>query len=199
MPSASNRARPRYLRFLIAIALFIGSFMVVKPIWHAFALEGNARYPVFLIPATAMLLFIREVRSHALQSGRINPAVDRYLKRLAGFMLAYFALLLVAHHVEDNVSISIVGRWIVSILPALPLLGSIWTIGRYLTEEQDEYVRMLAVRSSLFATGITLAIATVWGFLEQANLVAHFPLSYIFAIWCAGLGLGQMTQKACGK
>jgi hypothetical protein len=108
-------------------------------------------------------------------------------------------LLLLAIYVEDGFPLSSAGRLFVAILPALPLLGSIWTIGRYLAEEEDEYVRMLAVRSSLFATGATLALATIWGFLEQVGLAPHFPVSFIFAIWCAGLGLGQMSQKALGK
>ena len=194
MPSG----RLHYLRFFLAIALFLSSFFVVKPIWHAFDLTGDGRYPVFLIPLVATLLFVREARGHAFQNGRINPALDRYLRGLTAFMMCYFAFLLLANYLGDHFALTGVASWLVALLLAVPVLGSILTMGRYLAEERDEYVRLLAIRSSLFATGLLLAIATVWGFLEQAAVVGHFPSSFAFGIWCGGLGIGQVVQRARG-
>ena len=54
----------------------------------------------------------------------------------------------------------------IAVLPALPLLYVFWIIGRYLAEQHDEYLRLLQVRKALVATGFTLAVATVSGFLE---------------------------------
>lgn len=190
--------RPHNLRFLLVVTLFLASFFVVKPIWDLFELTGNARYPIILIPLVATLLFVREVRRNAFQNGRINPALDLYLRRLTSCMMAYFALLLLANYLESKFALTGAAAWLVALMPAVPVLGSIVTIGRYLADEQDEYVRLLAVRSSLFATGMLLALATVWGFLEQAGAVGHFPSSFAFGIWCAGLGVGQAVQKACG-
>lgn len=197
MSDALSTPRPRHVRFFMAIALFLASFFVVRPIWHMFDLAGDARYPVFLIPLVATILFVREVRANAIQNGRINPALDRYLRRLTAFMMAYFALLLLTNYLGDHFTLSGAATWLVALLPAVPVLGSLLTMGRYLVDEQDEYVRLLAVRSSLFATGLLLAIATVWGFLEQASAVGHFPSSFAFGIWCAGLGIGQVVQRAC--
>ncbi len=190
--------RPLPIRFFAIVALFFASFFVVKPIWHSFALSGDARYPVFLIPLLATLLFFAELRRHAARNGRMGPAVSRYMTRLASCMTAYFALLLLANYLTEHNALTGPAAWAIALLPALPILGAIITILRYLAEEEDEYIRLLAVRSSLIATGLTLAVATVWGMLEQAGLAAHFPVSTIFAIWCVGLGVGQMTQKvAC--
>ena len=59
------------------------------------------------------------------------------------------------------------------LLPALPIIGIFAAIGRYLVEEQDEYVRMLMVRQTLWASGFALSVATIWGFLENFGLVGH--------------------------
>jgi hypothetical protein len=62
-------------------------------------------------------------------------------------------------------------------------------IGRYLVEEQDEYLRMRMVRQILWATGLTLTATTLWGFLEDAGL-PHLPMFYVAVGWFVGLGIG---------
>ena len=69
-------------------------------------------------------------------------------------------------------------------------------MGRYLVEEQDEYVRMLTVRQTLWATGFALSVATVWGFLESFNLVGHIDAYYVAVLWFGGLGLGACINRA---
>ena len=76
-------------------------------------------------------------------------------------------------------------------------------IGRLLVEEQDEYLRMLLVRQTLVATGFTLTIVTVWGFLENLDLVAHVDAFYVAILWFVGLGVGScfnwLTLKRDGE
>jgi len=85
--------------------------------------------------------------------------------------------------------------FVVAVLPALPIIGIFGAIGRYLVEEQDEYVRMLMVRQILWASGLTLSFATVWGFLDNFGLVGHADGYWLIALWFAGLGLGGMVNK----
>ena len=68
-------------------------------------------------------------------------------------------------------------------------------MGRYLVEEQDEYVRMLLVRQSLWASAFALSIATVWGFLESFGLAGHIEAFYIAVVWFFGLGLGSISNR----
>ena len=79
--------------------------------------------------------------------------------------------------------------YFVAIFPALPIIGIFGALGRYLVEEQDEYVRMLMVRQALWASGFALSLATVWGFLENFGLVGHADGYYdrdrlVFWAWC---------------
>jgi hypothetical protein len=82
-----------------------------------------------------------------------------------------------------------------AILPALPLIGVFAAIGRYLVEEQDEYVRMLMVRQTLWASGLLLSVATIWGFLEAFELAPHVIAYWSACIWFAGLGIGVLINR----
>ena len=86
-------------------------------------------------------------------------------------------------------------RYAVAVLPALPIVGVIATMGAFLVEQKDEYQRMLMVRQCLFAMGFTLAATTIWGFLESYELVAHIPAWLTFILFCAGLLLVQLIQR----
>ena len=83
----------------------------------------------------------------------------------------------------------------IAALPALPIIGIFATIGRYLVEEQDEYVRMLMVRQTLWASGFTLSVATIWGFLDNFELVGHVDGYWVAVLWFFGLGVGGIANK----
>ena len=40
------------------------------------------------------------------------------------------------------------------------------------------------------ATGFTLSVVTIWGFLENFGLVSHVDAFYIAVLWFFGLGVG---------
>ena len=77
-------------------------------------------------------------------------------------------------------------------------LAILFVVGRYLTEETDEYLRLMMTRQALIASAFTLSIATVWGFLENFELVPHVPMYWAFIIWCAGLGVGTLANELRG-
>jgi hypothetical protein len=77
----------------------------------------------------------------------------------------------------------------------IPIIGMIVTMARLLVEETDEYQRMRIVRASLVATGLLLAIASVWGFLEMFELVPHVWAWAAFPVWAVGLALGQLANR----
>ena len=86
-------------------------------------------------------------------------------------------------------------EYLVAILPALPIIGIFGAIGRYLVEEQDEYVRMLMVRQTLWASGFTLSVATIWGFLDNFGLSAMSTAIGSRSLWFVGLGIGGIVNK----
>jgi hypothetical protein len=124
-----------------------------------------------------------------------TPATKRYNWRVVWLSLAYAALLITAVYGFKHQLVPSSLKYAVAVLPALPIIGVFVAIGRYLVEEQDEYVRMLMVRQTLWASGFTLSVWTVWGFLESFDLVGHVDGYWVAVCWFFGLGLGGLANK----
>jgi len=124
-----------------------------------------------------------------------TSAWKRYNVRVIWLSLLYCAFLLPAVYGFKHQLVPHTFAYLVAILPALPIIGIFGAIGRYLIEEQDEYVRMLMVRQILWASGLTLSFATVWGFLDNFRLVGHADGYWLIVIWFAGLGIGGIVNK----
>lgn len=128
-----------------------------------------------------------------------TPAIRRYNIRVLVLSAAYAVLLIGAIHAFKTHRLVSPLTYVAAILPALPIVGIFVAIGRYLVEEQDEYVRMLMVRQALIASGFALSIATIWGFLENFDLVAHIDAYYIAVLWFAGLGIGACVNALANR
>ena len=57
--------------------------------------------------------------------------------------------------------------YLLAVLPALPLVGSLVIVGLYIAEESDEFERSILVQSMLWGLGGALSVSTVWGFLSD--------------------------------
>ncbi|WP_448663401.1 hypothetical protein ACG3SL_01645 [Sphingomonas sp. CJ20] len=121
----------------------------------------------------------------------MNAAQRRYMWRFLPAMGVYSVVIvgssfaMRAWHPEGALLL------LVSLAPALPLLAAIAAIGLYLTEEKDEFIRSRNATAALGALGLLLAVATVWGFLEEGGVVGHLPLWVAFPFWAFGLGVSQ--------
>lgn len=126
---------------------------------------------------------------------RFSPAQRRYNRRVLILSLIYTALLFAAVYLLSRHLVSGPLAYVVGILPALAVCGFFWLMAVYLVEESDEYLRMLQVRQLLFATGIALSAATIWGFLEAFELLPHV-VGYVWPIvWLAALGIGCWANR----
>jgi len=123
-----------------------------------------------------------------------NPALKRYVIRVAISMAAYIVTLMLAIRLVRDGHMTGPLAWILAALPGIAVTGVFWAIGRLLIEETDEYQRMLLVRQSLVASAFALSIATVWGFLENARLVGHVDAFYVAILWFIGLGVGSLLN-----
>jgi hypothetical protein len=124
-----------------------------------------------------------------------TSAWKRYNWRVVWLSLLYVVFLLPAVYGFKHQLVPHSIAYLVAILPALPIIGIFGVIGRYLVEEQDEYVRMLMVRQTLWASAFTLSVATTWGFLDNFRLVDHVDGYWIVAVWYFGLGIGGIANK----
>lgn len=132
-----------------------------------------------------------------------TPAVRRYNRRLMVVMIGYVVSLfganwMLAHWHPQGTALAAI-----AILPALPIVGVLVVIGRYLVEERDEFLRQRSVTAMLVGLGFMLAISTVLGFLNEAGVVPAVPGYYAFVLWCLGWGVAQgvlsLRDRAAGQ
>jgi hypothetical protein len=123
-----------------------------------------------------------------------TKAKRRYDLRIILLSLAYGVSLIGAVWLFKHHLVAGPLAWIVAVLPALPICGMFAAIGFYLVEETDEYLRVQMIRQTLWGSGFALSIATLWGFLESFDLVAHVPAYSVVILWYAGLGLGALAN-----
>jgi hypothetical protein len=124
-----------------------------------------------------------------------SPAWKRYNIRVVWLSLFYAIFLLAAVYAFKHQLLGGPIAYVAAVAPALPIVGIFVAMGRYLIEEQDEYLRMILVRQSLWASGFALSLATMWGFLESFDMVGHIDSYYVAVVWFGGLGFGSLMNK----
>lgn len=125
-----------------------------------------------------------------------SPAIRLYLIRLTVLMTLYVVILLAAVTIFRANAVSGLAAYALAVAPALPIIGVFWAVMRFLIEETDEFIRMLLVRQTLFATGFCLTIMTVWEFLQNFELVPQGNGGFGAAFfWFMGLGVGALYNK----
>jgi hypothetical protein len=148
-----------------------------------------------MIPMALLVPFIRSMEREKSTSGCYSPAMRVYNRSAMVFAFSYMIALFAAIMATDALKPTGVLAYALAILPSLPLIYMVYSMGKYLTNETDEYLRMKAVIAALFGTGVLLVVATIWGFLESFKLVPHQPGWWAVPVWAIGLGLGQFWQK----
>lgn len=122
-----------------------------------------------------------------------TAAGRRYLRRFMPTMFAYVVVLFACVWAIREWKPHGAGLVVLSLLPALPIIGAIAVMGLYLVEENDEFLRQRIASCMLFGTGVLLAVATVYGFLVNGGAVAADPdlFLWVFPLWCFSWGVAQ--------
>ena len=129
----------------------------------------------------------------------MNWAQKRYTRSVLLLMVGYMLILFGVVSDHNNHPLHGPLGYAAGLLPALPVIGVFFVLGRYLVEEGDEYLRAQTVQQSLIATGFAMSIATAWGFLENFDLVPHVFAYYAAILWFAGLGVGSCVNKLLAR
>lgn len=124
-----------------------------------------------------------------------NPAFRRYRRRSLIGAVVYLAANALATWLIPDHAHPAAGPLALAIAAGGGVLVWIWATARYLVEIDDEYQRMLQVRAILIATGVTLAVTSMWGMVELFTSATRLPAFLVFPIWCFGLLFGSLVNK----
>ncbi len=163
-----------------AIGSTAATILMIAPLWLAIPMVKAANRRADAVNAACA------------SKGEVNR---RYIKRIALFTSLYLATLALATFASREYSPPLELRTFLSTLPGLAIAGMFWAIGRLIVEQTDEFIRMLTIRQSLWATGFALSAASVWGFLEQADIVIHVDAYWWAVVWFFGLGVGAVINR----
>jgi len=182
------------------LGLTAASLAMVAVLATTGAVENKAALMILLIaPAITMIGIVAAVvnRGQAANGSCLaaGEAQRRYIKRVAIFSSLYLATFALMTFLDQEVELPFAVRVMIGVLPGLAVSGIFWAIGRLIVEEQDEFMRMLIIRQSLIASGLALTSASVWGFLEAADIAPHVDAYWFAIIWFFGLGVGAVFNR----
>ena len=134
---------------------------------------------------------------------RFTATNRRFLLRLGISATVLGLSVVVVRHFIGQGLVSGPLLWVLALIPGLAMFGIFYAYGMLIVEQKDEFIRMLVIRQLVIATGVALAFATVWGFLEEFELVAHIYPYYVAVAWIIGFALGgalnRITHGAWGE
>lgn len=118
----------------------------------------------------------------------------RYRIELVAALLAYVVLLIIALFIFQAEP-PLVLRYLIVLLPVLPIAYGMWAYRRFL-HGIDELQRRIQLDGLAFAVGGTGLITMAWGFLELAGLPRLSTL-WVFPIlvWLWGLGSALAARR----
>lgn len=119
----------------------------------------------------------------------------RYRERMTVAMGVYVVGLFAAKYLTSRHLVDGMWVWVLALIPGLAIVGVLAAIALLIVEQEDEFIRWLLVRQTLIATAIALSISTVWGFLENFELVGHIDAYWIAVVWFLGFAVGGVVNR----
>ncbi|HEY1050149.1 MAG TPA: hypothetical protein VGE39_10355 [Prosthecobacter sp.] len=120
-----------------------------------------------------------------------HPSPDhvrkQYLVRSSLFMGAYVAVNVAAiFGAFDDATPR--GALALALVVSAPLTGHIWAVLAYM-KDADEFIRGLMARRFIAASGIAMALACAWGFMESYAKVWHAPGWFVYPLFWLAYGM----------
>lgn len=152
-----------------------------------------------LLIASPLVLMVKGAMNaihNAKTSRTANGAPNaRYIKRLLAITALYIASLAAALTLTGKGEPVTALTIALALLPGISVAAYFWAIARLIVEIEDEFQKTLLVRQSLVATGLTMAAASIYGFLENFGVAPHLDAFWWPIVWFAGLAVGAVSNK----
>ena len=124
-----------------------------------------------------------------------SPAHKRYVFRTMAFMSGYVAVNVAAIFGAFDDIASPVAAWGLALTVSAPVIGQIWAT-LSLMRESDEFVRAVVAKQFILASGLAMAVASVWGFGESYAGAYHLPAWLIYPLFWGCFGQVSPVVKS---
>ncbi len=123
-----------------------------------------------------------------------SPAMYRFENRLLFVVVPLYVLVVIAQISMSHFHLHPVRVWAVlcAVFMTSPVIGFMVCIGRYISEEKDEFQRTLLVQSILWGLGVSICMAVFWMVLGTYIQLPHtrfasdefvFALVFLVSFW----------------
>ncbi|GAA4642475.1 hypothetical protein GCM10023115_05950 [Pontixanthobacter gangjinensis] len=179
--------------------LMFGAYGVIAALAMTDATNNTTTLILMIAPLGLVIPLMRSANRRIDAGGPAcmakGVAQRRYTKRIMAFTSLYLIAMAGLTFALNEEGSAEALKIAFATLPGLAVIGIFWSIGRLIIEEQDEFIRMLVIRQSLIATAIALSAASIWGFLESADIVLHLDAYWVAIVWFAGLAVGAVMNR----
>lgn len=126
--------------------------------------------------------------------GTVTKASKRYQRRVMVTMSVYLVVLFGSVFVVRHTHVHGWLLYAISLLPALPIMAMLGSMGIYLQEEKDEYIRLMTMRSLVVGTAVLLMVLVVNDFLRAISGTGALPPFASWVTFFLAFGVAQMVQ-----
>ena len=166
---------------------------------HRGLLGGWRSLPFVAAAALLLVPMTKAANNRQAAAGALSPATRRYNRRMLIWSVGYILCLGAAMTVRNYLHPQGALLWGIAVLPSVPMVFFVWTLARYVVEEEDEYLRYRQTSAALIGLALVLLVGTLWGFLETFGVAPHVPGWWVVPVWAIGLGLGQMIMTSVDR
>jgi hypothetical protein len=182
-------------RFYVALSTLL-IMTTALPLTGRWMHAAGVRAVPFILPGLlAMIWTGYEGIRWQEKLGSLGKPMRRYMLRLTVAITLYAIVLVAVILIFQKLDPGGALAFGLAILPALPIVAVFWTIARLLLETTDEYQRLMFTKDILVTTGLTLSIATIWGFLENFDQVPHAKGFHLSGLWFFLLFVTSMVRR----
>lgn len=128
-----------------------------------------------------------------------SKAERQYMKRLLQTMSAYLVLVFGVTHLVRHGNLSNPVKCVLALLPCVAIVRLIHVVALYLSEETDEYQRLLVVRSILCGAAALLTVQSFSDFLRSYTSTGNLPPFTLFTVFWLVFGLAQGMQNRTNR
>lgn len=125
---------------------------------------------------------------------KLSPLQRRSLQMFGGNLSLIVGISVASQYFVEHGHPSKTVALCLAVLVAIPVVGIMAVVGRYLRQETDEFVRLLVTQALLWGLGLTMVVNTMMGLLTQFYPIYRLPPILNIDLFCVTAMIALRVQ-----